>query len=98
MAVSNKQKRYLKGLAHSLKPIVMVGNNGLTENVINEVNLALDNHELIKVRVSGQEREDKKAMLETIASETKSDLVLVIGNIGAFYRQAETPNIQLPKG
>jgi RNA-binding protein len=39
----------------------MVGNNGLTENVINEVNLALDNHELIKVRVSGQEREDKKS-------------------------------------
>ena len=55
MAVNDKQRRYLKGLAHPLKPVVMIGNAGLTENVLAEIENALAYHELIKVRVSGQE-------------------------------------------
>jgi RNA-binding protein len=97
MAVTDKQKRYLKGLAHSLKPVVMVGNSGLTDNVISEINNALDHHELIKVRISGQERAERKAMLEDIAERSNADLVQVIGNIGAFYRPAKEPSIQLPR-
>jgi RNA-binding protein len=97
MAVTDKQKRYLKGLAHSLKPVVMVGNSGLTDNVITEINNALDHHELIKVRISGQERAERKAMLEDIAERSNADLVQVIGNIGAFYRPAKEPSIQLPR-
>jgi RNA-binding protein len=76
----------------------MVGNNGLTDNIITEIINALDHHELIKVRVSGQERADRKSMLETIAERTQSDLVQMIGNIGAFYRAAKEPTIQLPRG
>lgn len=56
MAVNDKQRRYLKGLAHPLKPVVMIGNAGLTENVLAEIENALAYHELIKVRVSGQEK------------------------------------------
>lgn len=97
MAVTDKQKRYLKGLAHSLKPVVMVGNNGLSDSVVAEIENALERHELIKVRVSGQERAERKAMLEDIASRTNADLVLVIGNIGGFYRPAKEPSIQLPR-
>ncbi|MCX4186822.1 ribosome assembly RNA-binding protein YhbY [Methylophaga sp. OBS4] len=97
MAVTDKQKRYLKGLAHSLKPVVMVGNSGLTDSVMAEINNALDHHELIKVRVSGQERADRKQMLEQIAEQTGADLVLVIGHIGGFYRPAKDPSIQLPR-
>jgi RNA-binding protein len=97
MAVTDKQKRYLKGLAHSLKPVVMVGNSGLTDNVITEINNALDHHELIKVRISGQERAERKTMLEDIAERSNADLVQVIGNIGAFYRPAKEPSIQLPR-
>ena len=69
MAVTDKQRRYLKGLAHTLKPVVMIGNSGLTESVLAEIDNALEHHELIKVRVSGQERADRKAMLDKIAEE-----------------------------
>lgn len=97
MAVNDKQRRHLKGLAHKLKPVVQIGNNGLTDNVVAEIDNALSHHELIKVRVSGQERADRKSMLEEIAERSQSDLVLVIGNIGGFYRPAKEPKIQLPK-
>ncbi len=97
MAVTDKQKRYLKGLAHSLKPVVMVGNSGLTESVVAEINNALEHHELIKVRISGQERAERKAMLDEIAQTTGAELILVIGNIGGFYRPAKDPSIQLPR-
>ncbi|HET8807326.1 MAG TPA: ribosome assembly RNA-binding protein YhbY [Methylophaga sp.] len=96
MAVNDKQRRYLKGLAHPLKPVVMIGNSGLTPNVLNEIEQALSHHELIKVRVSGQERADRKQMLDQIAEQTGADLVMVIGHIGGFYRPAEKPKISLP--
>ncbi|MTI63823.1 ribosome assembly RNA-binding protein YhbY [Methylophaga sp.] len=97
MAVTDKQKRYLKGLAHSLKPVVMLGNSGLTDTVVAEIDNALEHHELIKVRISGQERAERKAILDEIAQRTGADLVLVIGNIGGFYRPAKEPSIQLPR-
>lgn len=97
MAVTEKQKRYLKGRAHSLKPVVIVGNNGLSDAVINEIDQALAHHELVKVRVSGQERVDRRQMMDDIAAKTHSDLVLVIGHIGGFYRPAEKPVIDLPR-
>lgn len=97
MAVNDKQKRYLRGLAHTLKPVVMIGNNGLTDNVLNEIENALERHELIKVRVSGLEKEDRTQMLNEIAEKTTADLVQVIGHIGGFYRPAKEPTIQLPK-
>ncbi len=97
MAVNDKQRRYLKGLAHPLKPVVLIGNSGLTDNVLSEIDNALNHHELIKVRVSGQERADRKQMLDTIATKTGADLIMVIGHIGGFYRPAEKPAIQLPR-
>ena len=97
MAVTDKQKRYLKGLAHSIKPVVMIGNSGLTDAVLAEIDNALEHHELSKVRVSGQERADRKAMLDHIADKTGADLVQVIGHIGGFYRPAKEPSIQLPR-
>jgi RNA-binding protein len=97
MAVNDKQKRYLKGLAHPLKPVVMIGNKGLTENVTMEINNALAQHELIKVRVSGQEKADRANMLEEICKQTESELVMIIGHIGALYRQAKEPKISLPR-
>jgi RNA-binding protein len=96
MAVNDKQRRYLKGLAHPLKPVVMIGNSGLTPAVLNEIELALSHHELIKVRVSGQERADRKQMLDQIAEQTGADLVMIIGHIGGFYRPADKPKISLP--
>lgn len=97
MAVNDKQKRYLRGLAHDLKPVVMIGNKGLTENIINEVEIALERHELIKVRVSGAEKAEQKAMLNDIATQTNADIVVMIGHIGGLYRQSKEAKIQLPR-
>ena len=97
MAVNDRQKRYLKGLAHPLKPVVMIGNKGLTETVIAEIDKTLEQHELIKVRVSGLEKSDRLAMVDEIALKTSANLVMTIGHIAAFYRPAKEPTIQLPK-
>jgi RNA-binding protein len=75
----------------------MIGDKGLTDNVINEIDNALSHHELIKVRISGQEKAERLDVLNAIAEKTSSDLVLIIGHIGGFYRPAKEPVIQLPK-
>lgn len=97
MAVNDKQKRYLAGLAHPLKPVVMIGNKGLTDTVLAEIDSALAHHELIKIRVSGQDKADRVATMNEIASKTNSDLIIVIGHIGGFYRPALEPKIQFPR-
>ena len=74
----------------------MIGNSGLTPAVLHEIEQALSHHELIKVRVSGQERADRKQMLDQIAEQTGADLVMIIGHIGGFYRPADKPKITLP--
>ena len=97
MAVNDKQKRYLRGLAHPLKPVVMVGNKGLTDTVLAEVNNALDHHELIKVKVSGAEKANQLVMINTIASTASADLIATIGHIAVFYKPAKEAKIKLPK-
>lgn len=97
MAVNDKQKRYLRGLAHTLKPVVMIGNKGLTDTVIAEADNALERHELIKVRVSGADKAQQNDMLNTIADKTQSDIIMIIGHVAALYRSAEEPTIQLPR-
>ncbi len=97
MAVNDKQKRYLKGLAHPLKPVVMIGNKGLTDNVLAEIDKALEQHELIKVRVSGLEKEDRAAMVNEITLKSSANLIVIIGHIAVLYRPAKEPTIQLPK-
>jgi len=98
MSLNNKQNRFLRAQAHSLKPVVLIGGAGLTDNVINEINHALEDHELIKVRVNADDRDDKKLMIEQISRQTESEMVQTIGHIGIFYRQNEKdPKILFPK-
>ena len=59
MNLSTKQKQHLKGLAHPLKPVVLLGSNGLTEGVLAEIEQALEHHELIKVKIATEDRETK---------------------------------------
>lgn len=61
--LSTKQKQFLKGLAHHLSPVVMLGGNGLTEGVLAEIDNALNHHELIKVKIAGADRETKQLIL-----------------------------------
>ncbi|MDC0602939.1 ribosome assembly RNA-binding protein YhbY [Aliiglaciecola sp.] len=97
MKLSNKQKQYLKGLAHSLKPVVQLGNNGLTEGVVAEIDNALSHHELIKIKVPTDDREEKQLMMEAIIRETNAIKLQVIGHTMVMFRQSEEKKIAIPK-
>lgn len=96
--MKNHQKKFLKARAHTLRPVVIVGSAGLTDGVINEVNLALDKHELIKVKVNADDRKSREAMIDEISSLTDAFLVQSIGQMAILYRaNPKMPVIQLPK-
>jgi RNA-binding protein len=97
MALSEKQKKHLRRLAHALSPIVMLGNAGLTDGVVNELDRALTDHELVKVAARVGERTARDAALAELAARTASELVQRIGHTGVFYRRhRELPKILLP--
>ncbi|MEC6797520.1 MULTISPECIES: ribosome assembly RNA-binding protein YhbY [Photobacterium] len=97
MNLSTKQKQFLKGLAHNLKPVVLMGANGLTEAVLAEIDLALNHHELIKVKVASEDRETKLLIVDAIIRETKAEKVQVIGKTLVIYRPSEDRKIELPR-
>jgi RNA-binding protein len=84
------QRKYLRGEAHHLKPLVLIGRNGINKQVIGSVDLALKDHELIKIKF-GEFKESKKEMSAEIAQNTKSEVVGIIGNIAILYRQHPEP-------
>jgi RNA-binding protein len=89
MALSEKQKKHLRRLAHPLNPIVMLGNAGLTDGVVSELDRALDDHELVKVSVRVGDRDARNLALTTLAARTQAHLVQRVGNVGVFYRRAK---------
>ena len=97
MTLSNKQKQFLKGEAHSLKPLVLLGSNGLTEGVVMEIQSALEIHELIKVKVPTDDRETKALIFEAIVRETGATKLQTIGHTIVLYRQSPEKKIQLPR-
>ncbi|MEI8640823.1 ribosome assembly RNA-binding protein YhbY [Pseudoalteromonas sp. Hal099] len=88
MTLSNKQKQFLKGQAHSLKPVVLLGSNGLTEGVVVEIQSALEIHELIKVKVPTDDRETKALIFDAIVRETGATKLQTIGHTVVLYRQS----------
>lgn len=96
--LSGTQRKYLRGLAHPLKPVVHVGRNGVTDPVLQEIEEALDYHELIKVRlVDPQGR--KKELAEEIADRSAGTWVGMVGNVVTLYRQHPDPEqrkIEIP--
>jgi RNA-binding protein len=83
--VNSADKKKLKARAHNLKPVIMIGQSGLTAAVLAELELALDSHELIKVRIRA-ERDDRKLISEKICAETGAELIQSIGQIAVIYR------------
>jgi len=96
-SLSNKQKQHLKSLAHPLKPVVLLGGNGLTEGVMAEIDAALNHHELIKVKVPTEDREEKALIFEAIIRESSALKVQSIGHTLVLFRPSEEKKIQLPK-
>jgi RNA-binding protein len=96
MDLTSQQRRFLKGLAHKLQPIVSLGKNGFSPALQKEVDRHLADRELIKVRVGVDERKEFLSLADTLAQETKSHLVQVIGRMAILYRKGKNPEIKLP--
>lgn len=95
-ALNSKQKRYLRKLAHKLKPVVIIGGSGLSESVIKEIDQSIEHHELIKVRINASDRQSRSDMIQAISKATASAAVFCIGHIAVFYRPAKKPVLTLP--
>lgn len=89
MALTSKQRQQLKAHAHRLRPIVYIGHNGLTEAVNKEIDRALNDHELIKLRIQHEDREIRRELFNEISRIHHAELVQVIGNIGVLFRENE---------
>jgi RNA-binding protein len=97
MELSERQRKYLRGLGHALNPVLLVGNAGVTPAVIAEAKRALQDHELIKVKYRGAAREARDAGLSTLAESTDSVLVHRIGHTALYYkRRNDRPGIVIP--
>jgi RNA-binding protein len=97
MALTSKQRQYLKGLAHSLEPIVRVGRAGVTPSVIEETKRSLKAHELIKVRIENDDSAQRKAIAVELATACDADVAATIGKLAILYRaRDEDAEIELP--
>jgi RNA-binding protein len=98
MALSQTQIRYLRGLTHALKPVIMVGAKGVTTQVLAELDGALDHHELVKVRLASEDREQRAAMIKQLATHARADIVQKVGKVLSLYRRnADEPKLALPR-
>ncbi len=96
--LTNNQKKFLRSKGHSLKPVVMLGQHGLTEGVLAELESSLETHELLKIKVRGDDREDKQRIIDEILKTTRAHLVQVIGNVMVIYRAFDKePQLILPR-
>ena len=98
MKLTNNQKKYLRSMAHDLKPFLMIGQHGLSESVILEMESTMLKHELIKIKLRVSEREEKLKISEKIIEISKAELIQVIGGVVVIYRPfEENPEIILPR-
>lgn len=95
MSLTTDQKKRLRSVAHNLNPIVTVGGNGLSENVQLEVDRALEDHELIKVKFSVGDRDLKRELIKQLVEIVEAELIQEIGNIAVLFRPSDNPNPKL---
>lgn len=85
MPLTSHQRQFLKGQAHDLNPVVLLGSDGLTEGVIKEIDSSIEHHELIKIRVNAGE--GRKEQAEEAAKAVNAELVQVVGRVAVLFRQ-----------
>jgi RNA-binding protein len=95
MPLSITEKKRFRQIGHQLNPVVLLGGQGLSEAVLAEIERALEDHELIKVRVGGEDREARREVIDAIAAQTRSEAVQIIGKIVLLYRAAKKPHPKL---
>ncbi len=96
MALTGKQKNYLRGLAHKINPVVTIGGNGLSEAVLKELEIALARHELLKIKLPATDKTSRASIVATLCAETNSTPVQMIGRVGVIYRESDDAKISLP--
>lgn len=95
MSFTNEQKKHYRSIGHGLNPIVTVSSNGLSHSVIAELERALTDHELIKIKLALEDKSDRKELTKKICDITKSDVVQEIGKVALILRAAKKPNPKL---
>ena len=96
--LTSAQSRFLRGQAHDLKAMLQVGGKGISDALVAEVDLALEHHELIKVKVAGEDREARDAMIGALAGRVGAALVQRIGHTAVLYRPSkDRRQIVLPR-
>ncbi len=96
--LSNNQKKYLRSLAHQKKPIIMIGQHGLSNSVREELLSTLDHHELLKIKIRTDDKIDKKVVINDILVLTQSECVQVVGGTLVIYKAFdENPELVLPR-
>lgn len=96
--LSATQRRYLRGLSHDLHPVIMLGNKGVTDAVVKELGLALDHHELVKVKLSGGDRDERQRQIAALVEGTGAESVQQIGHTATVYRRnTRQPKLALPR-
>ena len=99
MTLNESHKKYLRGLGHKLKPVLIVAQAGLTESVLVELESALAHHELIKVRVRAADRETRNAIIAELCRRSAAELVMRTGNTALLFRRnVDKPKVRLPGG
>jgi len=87
MSLTKKMKRDLRGRGHTLKPVVSTGNAGLSKAVLREIDLSLEHHELMKIRIGATDREQRKIIISEICDSCNAEIVQAIGHIALIYRE-----------
>ena len=87
MSLTEKMKHELRRRGHALKPVVSIGNAGLSKAVLREIELSLDHHELLKIRIGGAGRDERKQIIDRICDSLAAELVQAIGHIALIYRK-----------
>ena len=97
MTINKEQKKHLRSLAHDMNTITWVGQNGLTEKVMEEINTALNHHELIKIKIRAGERTERDEIADSICEQTAAESIQKIGNVIVLYKKnKKDPKIKLP--
>ena len=90
MTLTEQQKREFRSRGHQLKPVVTIGNSGLTDAVMRELDLSLEHHELMKIRISGAGRDERRKLIDAVCDACDAETVQTIGNIALLYRKASS--------
>lgn len=96
--LTQNQKKFLRGIAHGLKPVIIIGAQGVTDSLMAELEKSLKHHELLKIKMAAGEREDRKTIIDYVIKATRAQLIQSVGKMFVIYRaRPNDPELVLPK-